>query len=57
MIVAILLAFRSGLVDIIGCLGIFHFFVVQLKRGLAARQCTDVAVALAIVVAFLVGPS
>ncbi|MGH9572463.1 MAG: YoaK family protein [Candidatus Acidiferrales bacterium] len=62
IIVALLLTFASGLVDIIGYLGVFHFFVahltgttVHLGENLIERNRTGVLSAGAIVAAFLLG--
>jgi uncharacterized membrane protein YoaK (UPF0700 family) len=62
LFVALLLTFASGIVDIAGYLGIFHFFTahltgttVQLGHGLATRSWKDVAAALTVVGAFVVG--
>jgi uncharacterized membrane protein YoaK (UPF0700 family) len=60
--VALLLTFASGLVDIVGYVGIFHFFTahltgttVQLGHGLAERNWIDVAAAVSIMGAFVLG--
>jgi uncharacterized membrane protein YoaK (UPF0700 family) len=60
--VALLLTFASGVVDIVGYIGIFEFFTaqltgttVQLGRGLAARDWTSVLAAASIVGAFWCG--
>jgi uncharacterized membrane protein YoaK (UPF0700 family) len=62
MFVALLLTFGSGLVDITGYLGIFHFFTahltgatVQLGQALADRSWTDVRAAAVIITAFVLG--
>lgn len=62
MAVASVLTFASGLVDIVGYLGVFHLFTahltgttVQLGHGLAARQLWQVWAAALIVSAFLAG--
>ena len=59
LFVALILTFVSGLVDIIGYLGIYHFFTahltgttVQLGRGLASRNWMHASLAAAIVGAF-----
>lgn len=60
--VALLLTLASGLVDIVGYVGIFHFFTahltgttVQLGRSLVTHQWIDVEAAAVIVGAFLCG--
>jgi uncharacterized membrane protein YoaK (UPF0700 family) len=60
--VALILTFVSGLVDIVGYLGIYRFFTahltgttVQLGRGLAVRNWMHVSLAAAIVGAFIGG--
>jgi uncharacterized membrane protein YoaK (UPF0700 family) len=60
--VALLLTFASGVVDIVGYVGVYHFFTahltgttVQLGHGLADRDWTNVSVAGAIVCAFVCG--
>jgi uncharacterized membrane protein YoaK (UPF0700 family) len=62
MLVALLLTFSSGLVDIVGYLGVFHFFTahltgttVQLGHNLAARDWADMFAAVSIVAAFVGG--
>lgn len=62
MVVALLLTFASGLVDIIGYLGIFHFFTahltgttVHLGSSLVSRNWTDVVSAAVIVAMFVIG--
>jgi len=62
IVVALILAFVSGLVDIVGYLGIFHFFTahltgttVQLGHSLITHDVTDALVALSIVISFVVG--
>ncbi len=62
LIVALLLAFGSGLVDIIGYLGVFHLFTahltgttVQLGRSLVDHVWTDALAAAIIVIAFMCG--
>jgi uncharacterized membrane protein YoaK (UPF0700 family) len=62
MAVASVLTFASGLVDIVGYLGVFHLFTahltgttVQLGHSLAARQTWQVWAAASIVGAFLAG--
>lgn len=62
MIVALLLTFASGLVDIVGYLGVFHFFTahltgttVQLGHNLVSHNWIDVFAAAAIVGAFVAG--
>ena len=62
MAVALLLTFASGLVDITGYLGIFHFFTahltgttVQLGHSLVARHNEDSFAAVYIVGSFLAG--
>lgn len=62
MIVALLLTFASGLVDIVGYLGVFHFFTahltgttVQLGHNLVSHNWIDVFAAAAIVGAFVFG--
>ena len=62
MVVALLLMFASGLVEIVGYLGVFHFFTahltgtsVQLGHNVAAKQWVDVGAAASIVGAFLAG--
>lgn len=62
LIVALLLTFVSGLVDIIGYLGVFHLFTahltgttVQLGRSLADHIWTDGLAAAVIVLAFMSG--
>lgn len=62
MFVALILTFASGLVDIVGYLGVFHFFTahltgttVQLGHNLVARHWRDVIAAASIVAAFLAG--
>jgi uncharacterized membrane protein YoaK (UPF0700 family) len=59
---ALVLTFASGLVDITGYLGVFHFFTahltgttVQLGHSLVARRRADLFAATYIVGAFLVG--
>jgi uncharacterized membrane protein YoaK (UPF0700 family) len=60
--VALVLTFASGLVDIVGYLGIFHFFTahltgttVQLGLGLATHQRVDVFAAGSVAAAFVAG--
>lgn len=62
MIVALLLTFASGLVDIVGYLGIFHLFAahltgttVHLGRMAASCEWKDAAPAAAALAAFLLG--
>jgi uncharacterized membrane protein YoaK (UPF0700 family) len=62
MVVALLLTFASGLVDIAGYLGVFHFFTahltgttVQLGHNLVVRKWVDVFAAGSIVLAFMGG--
>lgn len=62
IVVALLLTFGSGLVDIVGYLGIFHFFTahltgttVQLGRSLASRNWVQAVAAMTIVVSFVCG--
>jgi uncharacterized membrane protein YoaK (UPF0700 family) len=62
MAVALVLTFVSGLVDIIGYRGVFHFFTahltgttVQIGRSLVARSRVDLFAAAYIVGAFLAG--
>ena len=62
MVVALLLTFASGLVDIVGYLGIFHLFTahltgttVHLGYSAASREWKDAASAAAIVVFFFLG--
>lgn len=62
LIVALLLTFASGLVDIVGYVGIFHFFTahltgatVQLGKALADRSWVDVRAAVVIITAFVAG--
>ena len=62
MVVALLLTFSSGLVDILGYLGVFHFFTahltgttVQLGHNLLSHNWIDVTAALVIVGAFVIG--
>jgi uncharacterized membrane protein YoaK (UPF0700 family) len=62
MAVALLLTFGSGLVDITGYLGIFHFFTahltgatVQLGQAMADRSWVDVRAAVVIIAAFVLG--
>jgi uncharacterized membrane protein YoaK (UPF0700 family) len=62
MIVALLLTFGSGLVDIVGYVGIFQLFTahltgatVQLGQALADRSWTDVRAAVVIITAFVSG--
>jgi uncharacterized membrane protein YoaK (UPF0700 family) len=62
IVVALVLTFVSGLVDIVGYLGIFHFFTahltgttVQLGHGLITGDMMDVFVALSIVISFVLG--
>jgi uncharacterized membrane protein YoaK (UPF0700 family) len=62
LLVALLLTFASGLVDIVGYLGIFHFFTahltgttVQLGRAFASHNWVDVIAAAAIALAFFSG--
>ncbi len=62
IIIALLLTFASGLVDIVGYVGIFHFFAahltgttVHLGQNLVERNGTEVLSAAAIVAAFLLG--
>jgi uncharacterized membrane protein YoaK (UPF0700 family) len=62
MSAALVLTFASGLVDITGYLGVFHFFTahmtgttVQLGHGLVARSWIDVSAAASIVGAFVAG--
>src|SRR5690348_10898717 len=61
-LIALLLTFASGLVDIVGYLGVFHFFVahltgttVHLGENLVEQNRTGVLSAGAIVAAFLLG--
>jgi uncharacterized membrane protein YoaK (UPF0700 family) len=61
-VVALLLTFAAGLVDIVGYVGVFHFFTahltgtsVQLGHGLANRDWVNVCAAAVIVGAFLCG--
>ena len=62
LLVALLLTFASGLVDIVGYLGIFHFFTahltgttVQLGRAVASHNWVGVIAAGAIALAFFWG--
>jgi uncharacterized membrane protein YoaK (UPF0700 family) len=62
IVIALILTFVSGLVDIVGYLGIFRFFTahmtgttVQLGYGLISRNTRNVFIALSIVLAFLLG--
>src|SRR5579872_4015450 len=62
MVVALLLTFASGLVDIIGYLGVFHFFTahltgttVHLGSSLVNADWTDVVSAAVIVATFVIG--
>lgn len=62
MIVALLLTFASGVVDIVGYVGIFHFFTahltgttVQLGQSLVEHDWMELAAAGAIVGAFVAG--
>jgi uncharacterized membrane protein YoaK (UPF0700 family) len=62
MMVALVLTFASGLVDITGYLGVFHLFTahltgttVQLGHSLVARHTVELLAAASIVSAFLVG--
>ncbi len=62
IVVALLLTFASGLVDIVGYLGVFHFFVahltgttVHLAENLVERNWIAIASAGAIVAAYFVG--
>jgi uncharacterized membrane protein YoaK (UPF0700 family) len=60
--VALALTFASGLVDIVGYLGVYHLFTahitgttVQLGRSLARQNRTDIISAVAVVAAFFLG--
>lgn len=62
IVVALLLTFVSGLVDIVGYLGVFHFFTahltgttVQLGHAIVSRDTQDVLAATSIVAAFVGG--
>lgn len=62
IIAALVLTFASGVVDIVGYLGIIHFFTahltgttVELGRGIVERAPEPVFAALAIVAAFVAG--
>lgn len=62
LLVALLLTFASGLVDIVGYLGIFHFFTahltgttVQLGHAFASHNWVDVIASGVIVLAFVCG--
>ena len=62
LLAAFLLTFASGLVDIVGYTGVFHFFTahltgttVQLGHGLASHAWRDVSAAATIVAAFVGG--
>lgn len=62
ILVALILTFVSGLVDIVGYLGTFHFFTahltgttVQLGHGLITHNLTDILAAVSIVLAFMIG--
>lgn len=62
LILALILTFTSGVVDIVGYVGVFHLFTahltgatVQLGRGLISHSWTDVYVAAVIVAAFMGG--
>src|SRR5579871_5547656 len=62
VIAALVLTFVSGVVDIVGYLGILHFFTahltgttVELGRGFVERAPADIYAALTIVAAFVAG--
>jgi len=62
IVVALLLTFASGLVDIVGYIGVYHFFTahltgttVQLGRSLAQRNFPHLFLALTVVSAFFAG--
>lgn len=62
IVVALILTFASGLVDIVGYTGIFHLFTahvtgttVHFGQSLALRHRSDVIAAFSIIVAFFVG--
>lgn len=62
IVVALILTFVSGLVDIVGYLGVFHFFTahltgttVQLGHSLITHDAMDIFAALSIVISFVVG--